>query len=56
MITIVRKTGNAPIKHIASLTNPERPGNPKPAKKAKATIAVYIGICDARPPKPSISR
>ena len=26
-----------------------------PAKKAKATIAVYIGICDAKPPNPSMS-
>ena len=39
IITIVLKTGNAPIKIIASLTNPLNPGKPKPAKKAIATKA-----------------
>ena len=35
-ITIALKTGKAPMKHMASLIKPERPGKPSPAKKATA--------------------
>ena len=38
--TIALNTGKAPMKHIASLTKPEKPGSPNPAKKANAVIPV----------------
>ena len=48
----VRNTLNPPIKHIASLINPDNAGRPKPAKNAMATNAVYTGTFAPIPPKP----
>ena len=39
-MTIVLKIGKAPMKHMASLTKPEKPGSPSPAKNASAVMPV----------------
>ena len=42
-----------PMKHNASLINPDRAGNPRPAKNAIIINALKTGSLAAKPPKAS---
>ena len=47
-----RSTAQAAEGSASLLINPDNSGNPRPAKNDNAMKAVYIGICDPKPPNP----